>query len=96
MGLLAVALGLMLVEFLRLNHCPYFATVIGVTLAMAGTMFGLGVLWREHDRKLRHKAAEEAQSKFLAAAETSMDAFVIFESVRDLRRIGSSISGSNM
>jgi diguanylate cyclase (GGDEF)-like protein len=82
-GLLAVALGLMSMEVLRLSHCPYLAMVIGATLAMGGTMFTLGILWREHDREIRRKATEEAQSKFLAAAETSMDAFVIFEAVRD-------------
>ena len=82
-GLLAVALGLMLMEVLRLSHCPYLAMVIGATLAMGGTMFTLGILWREHDREIRRRATEEAQSKFLAAAETSMDAFVIFEAVRD-------------
>ena len=81
-GLLTVALGLMLTEFLRLSHCNYLATVIGVTLAMAGTMFALGMLWQEHERENRRIATEEAQSKFLAAAETSMDAFVIFDAVR--------------
>lgn len=78
-----MALGLVLTEFFRLSHCNYFGTVFGVTLAMGGTMFTLGLLWREHDREIRRKATEEAQSKFLAAAETSMDAFVIFEAVRD-------------
>lgn len=82
-GLVAVALCLVLTEFLHLNQCNYLGTVVGVTLAMAGTMFVLGILWREHDRESRRKATEEAHSKFLAAAETSMDAFVIFESVRD-------------
>ncbi|HUZ96028.1 MAG TPA: PAS domain-containing protein, partial [Edaphobacter sp.] len=82
-GLAAVALGLVLTEFLRLSHCNYFGTVFGVTLAMGATMFTLGILWREHDREIRRRATEEAQSKFLAAAETSMDAFVIFDAVRD-------------
>ncbi|GGG82021.1 hypothetical protein GCM10011585_26900 [Edaphobacter dinghuensis] len=81
--MLAVALGLVLTEFFRLSHCNYFGTVFGVTLAMGATMFTLGVLWREHDREIRRRATEEAQSKFLAAAETSMDAFVIFEAVRN-------------
>ena len=61
----AVALGLVLTEFLRLSHCSYFATVFGVTLGMGGTMFALGILWREQDRESRQKATEEAQSKFL-------------------------------
>jgi diguanylate cyclase (GGDEF)-like protein/PAS domain S-box-containing protein len=82
-GLLAAALGLMLAEILRLDHCPHLAVVVGVTLAMAGAMFSLGILWREHDREIRRRATEDAQTKFLAAAETSMDAFVIFDAVRD-------------
>lgn len=82
-GLIAVALGLMLTDFLRLTHCNYIGTVIGVTLAMGGTMFALGILWRQQEHEARQQATEEAQSKFLAAAETSMDAFVIFDSVRD-------------
>jgi diguanylate cyclase (GGDEF)-like protein len=82
-GLAAVALALVLGEFFRLSHCNYFGTVLGATLAMGATMFALGILWREHDREIRRKATEEAHSKFLAAAETSMDAFVIFEAVRD-------------
>lgn len=83
-GLIAVGAGLMLAEFLRLAHCPYLGTVFGFALATGGTMFLLGLLWREQERELRHKATEEAQSKFLAAAETNMDAFVIFGCVRDL------------
>jgi len=82
-GLIAVAVGLMLTDFLRLTHCNYLGTVIGVTLAMGGTMFVLGILWRAQEREARRQATEEAQSKFLAAAETSLDAFVIFDSVRD-------------
>lgn len=83
-GLLAVASGLMLTEFLRLAQCGYLGTVVAVTLTMAGTMFALGFMWGGQEREIRRKATEEAQSKFLAAAETSMDAFVIFECVRDL------------
>ncbi|MEO6816633.1 MAG: EAL domain-containing protein [Edaphobacter sp.] len=82
-GLLAVALGLVLTELLRLSDYKYLAAVVGITLTMAGTMFALGILWREHDREIRRRATEDAESKFLAAAETSMDAFVIFGAVRD-------------
>jgi diguanylate cyclase (GGDEF)-like protein len=82
-GLIAVASGLMLAELLRLAHCNYLGTVVGFSLAMGGTMFVLGTLWREQECEVRHKATEEAQSNFLAAAETNMDAFVIFGCVRD-------------
>jgi diguanylate cyclase (GGDEF)-like protein/PAS domain S-box-containing protein len=40
-------------------------------------------LWREHNRSVERKGAEDAHSKFLAAVETSLDAFSILESVRD-------------
>jgi diguanylate cyclase (GGDEF)-like protein/PAS domain S-box-containing protein len=40
-------------------------------------------LWREHSRNVERRGAEDAHSKFLAAVETSLDAFSILESVRD-------------
>jgi diguanylate cyclase (GGDEF)-like protein/PAS domain S-box-containing protein len=41
------------------------------------------LLRREHDRKAAHKGTEEAQSKFFAATEASLDAFSLIECVRD-------------
>ncbi|MEO8736851.1 MAG: PAS domain S-box protein, partial [Edaphobacter sp.] len=60
-----------------------FAAIAIIALILAAVVFGLWAMWLEYDRGFRRKAFEEAQSKFLAAAETSMDAFVIFECVRD-------------
>lgn len=82
-GLLVVTACLAVVEVWRLNQCSSVASVAIVTATIIGTLFGLWALWRGHDREIRRKAEEEAQSKFLAAAETSLDAFVIFECVRD-------------
>jgi diguanylate cyclase (GGDEF)-like protein/PAS domain S-box-containing protein len=54
-----------------------------VSLALAGTSAGVWALWREYGRTARLKGAQEAHSQFLAAAETSLDAFGLLESVRN-------------
>src|ERR1700743_3575459 len=56
-----------------------------VSCALAGTAAGVWALWREYGRtaKAKSKGAEEAHSQFLAAAETSLDAFGLLESVRN-------------
>jgi diguanylate cyclase (GGDEF)-like protein/PAS domain S-box-containing protein len=54
-----------------------------VSLALAGTSAGVWALWREYGRAARLKGAQEAHSQFLAAAETSLDAFGLLESVRN-------------
>ncbi len=82
-GLAAVSAFLVLAEFWRLNQHVRFSAIVVVGLILAGTLAGIWALWLEYDRGTRRKAVDEAQSKFLAAAETSMDAFVIFECVRD-------------
>lgn len=53
------------------------------TLAAAGTGVALWTLWQEHSRALEHRGAAEAHSQFLAAAEANLDAFSLFESVRN-------------
>jgi diguanylate cyclase (GGDEF)-like protein/PAS domain S-box-containing protein len=52
-------------------------------VAGAGIVMALWSLWREHTQNIERRGAEEAHSKFLAAVETSLDAFSILESVRD-------------
>ncbi len=52
-------------------------------MTLAGTSAAVWALWRESGRTAKLKGAEEAQSQFLAAAETSLDAFGLLESVRD-------------
>ncbi len=56
-----------------------------VSVALAGTSAGVWALWREYGRaaKARSTRAEEAHSQFLAAAETSLDAFGLLEAVRN-------------
>ena len=56
-------------------------------MAVAALVFGmLLLLWsfeRERDRVMVGRAAKEAESKFYAAAEVSLDAFSLLESIRD-------------
>jgi PAS domain-containing protein len=56
-----------------------------VSLALAGTSAGVWALWRGFGRtaRARSKGVEEAHSQFLAAAETSLDAFGLLEAVRN-------------
>jgi diguanylate cyclase (GGDEF)-like protein/PAS domain S-box-containing protein len=76
---------LVLGESLRQNHglrAGAFSEAM-VVVAGGGVLAALWSLWQEHDRNIARKGAAEAHSKFLAAAETSLDAFSIFEAVRD-------------
>jgi diguanylate cyclase (GGDEF)-like protein/PAS domain S-box-containing protein len=57
--------------------------VAAASVAGAGAVAALWSLWREHNRNVERRGGEEAHSKFLAAVETSLDAFSILESVRD-------------
>jgi diguanylate cyclase (GGDEF)-like protein/PAS domain S-box-containing protein len=52
-------------------------------VALAGTSVAVWALWREYGRAAKLRGAREAHSQFLAAAETSLDAFGLFESVRN-------------
>jgi diguanylate cyclase (GGDEF)-like protein/PAS domain S-box-containing protein len=67
----------------RLNHSIRLRTVTVASVAGAGAVAALWTLWREHNRNIERRGAEDAHSKFLAAVETSLDAFSILESVRD-------------
>ncbi|PWT72336.1 MAG: GGDEF domain-containing protein [Proteobacteria bacterium] len=82
-ALSAVPLSLALGEVWRAHHGPYAGEMAAVGAAGAGALLGLWALLREHDRKVARKGAEESQSKFLAAAEASLDAFSLLDAVRD-------------
>src|SRR6185369_9193995 len=83
-GLSAVPVSLALGEFWRTHHGPYVGEMVAVSAACAGTVVvALWSLLREHDRKVARRGAEDAQSKFVAAAEASLNAFSILEAVRD-------------
>src|ERR1700754_2425210 len=82
-GLSAVPVSLALGEMLRLRNAPFPAEMIAVGTAAAGAVLAIWSLVRDHDRKVAQRGAEEAQSKFVAAAEASLDVFSLLESVRD-------------
>jgi diguanylate cyclase (GGDEF)-like protein/PAS domain S-box-containing protein len=81
--LTAVPVCLALGQLWRANHTIRLRTVAAASVAGVGVVAALWSLWREHNRNLGSKASEEAHSKFLAAVESSLDAFSILESVRD-------------
>ncbi len=60
-----------------------FRALTAGILAAGGVAIALWALWREHNRNVERRGAEEAHSQFLAAAEANLDAFSLFESVRD-------------
>jgi len=57
--------------------------LITAVLAAAGVVAALWTLWREHDRRVELRSAQESRSMFLAAAEASLDAFAILGSIRN-------------
>ena len=70
-------------QFWRVNHGAHLGALIAVFVALAGTSVAVWALWREYGRAATLRGAQEAHSQFLAAAETSLDAFGLLESVRD-------------
>jgi diguanylate cyclase (GGDEF)-like protein len=70
-------------QFWRVNHGAPLGALTTVSVALAATLVAVWALWREYGRAAKLKGAREAHSQFLAAAETSLDAFGLFESVRN-------------
>ena len=58
-------------------------TLASGLVALAGASLAVWALWREYGRTAQMKGAERAHSQFLAAAESSLDAFGLLESVRN-------------
>ncbi|MEO6807311.1 MAG: EAL domain-containing protein [Edaphobacter sp.] len=54
-----------------------------VFMVLAGTSLVLWALWREYGRTAKLRGAEEMQTQFLAATETSLNAFGLVESIRN-------------
>ena len=80
--------GLALGQLWRVNHGAHLGALTAVLLALAGLAVAVWALWHEHSRVAKLRGAQEAHSQFLAAAETSLDAFCILECLRnDAREI---------
>jgi diguanylate cyclase (GGDEF)-like protein/PAS domain S-box-containing protein len=74
---------LVFLQFWRMNHGTHLGGLAAAFLAVVGTSAAIWALWREYDRAAKLKGARKAHSQFLAAAESSLDAFALFESVRN-------------
>jgi diguanylate cyclase (GGDEF)-like protein len=70
-------------QFWRVNHGAHLEALITVFMALAGTSVAGWALWREYGRAAKQKGVQETQSQFLAAAETSLNAFGLVEAIRD-------------
>lgn len=57
-------------------------TIVALMMASGGLAAGLWLMWRRRERHLQRKIADTEHSKFLAAAEASLDAFAILDAVR--------------
>jgi diguanylate cyclase (GGDEF)-like protein/PAS domain S-box-containing protein len=67
----------------RLNHGAHLATLTAVFVALAGIVVAAWALWHERGQSVELRDAQEAHAQFLAAAETSLDAFSLLESIRN-------------
>ncbi|HEU5341462.1 putative bifunctional diguanylate cyclase/phosphodiesterase [Edaphobacter sp.] len=82
-GLYGVPVCLALALFWWLHSDAYLVGMAVAALAATGTAVALWTLWQEHARVVERNGASEAHSQFLAAAEANLDAFSLFEAVRD-------------
>jgi diguanylate cyclase (GGDEF)-like protein/PAS domain S-box-containing protein len=76
-------LWLALGEFWRINHSAHLGALTIVLLALSCASVAVWWSWRRYERSAKLKVTQEAHSQFLAAAETSLDAFGLLESVRN-------------
>src|SRR5207244_6455751 len=74
-----VAFGL----FWRMNHGAHLGVLMTVSVALAGISLAVWALWREYGRAAKLRGAREAHSQCLAAGVACLDAFGLFESVRN-------------
>ncbi len=74
-----VALGL----FWRINYGAHWGALTAILIAALGAAVAVWALWYDYGRTVERKGAREAHSQFLAAAETSLDAFYLLEPVRN-------------
>jgi diguanylate cyclase (GGDEF)-like protein/PAS domain S-box-containing protein len=65
------------------NYGAHLGPLIAVCTALVGAPVAVWAWWREYGRASKQRGVQEAHSQFLAATETSLDAFGLLESVRD-------------
>jgi diguanylate cyclase (GGDEF)-like protein/PAS domain S-box-containing protein len=82
-GLAVMPAGLALAPLWRLSDSFHPGALAAIFLSGAGVVAGLWFVLRRRDRTVERRVAEEAHSKFMAAAETNLDAFSILECVRN-------------
>ncbi len=73
----------MFVLYWRVNYGAHLGPLIAVYTALVGAPVAVWTWWREYGRASKQRGVEEAHSQFLAATETSLDAFGLLESVRN-------------
>jgi diguanylate cyclase (GGDEF)-like protein/PAS domain S-box-containing protein len=71
------------VLYWRVNYGAHLGPLIAVYTALVGAPVAVWTWWREYGRASKQRGVEEAHSQFLAATETSLDAFGLLESVRN-------------
>ncbi len=78
LGLFTLVLREVGVAVSAINTSPTPARVITLTLCVAMA----SVLWRERENSVERRKANEADERFIAAAENGLDAFFLFDAVR--------------
>ncbi len=79
----AVVVTLTVTQLRRVDHGAGVGKLSTIIVMISGTAIAVWALWREYSRVGKMRGVEQAHSQFLAAAESSLDAFGLFESVRD-------------
>jgi diguanylate cyclase (GGDEF)-like protein/PAS domain S-box-containing protein len=69
--------------FWRMNHGAHLGVLTTVSVALTGIWVAVWALWREYGPAAKLRGAQQAHSQFLAAAETSLDAFGLLDAVRN-------------
>lgn len=69
--------------FSRTHHDAVLGGIAAAIAAVVGIALAILSLWRKRMHSILHKRFEEAQTKFGAAAEASLDAFFLLDAMRD-------------
>lgn len=69
--------------FSRTHHDAVLGGIAAAIAAVVGIALAILSLWRKRMHSILHKRFEEAETKFGAAAEASLDAFFLLDAMRD-------------